>query len=126
MSDKCERWNVDFSKIYNKNIHAAICINLTLHVQIILFDLQDITTSPKFGVFTKIKHQLQTKIYTLYFSGAVCTLTVICMLQSWSVCAFQVAIADHNGILQVFGMKKGEPQVGIVLQIIYQTGVRNA
>lgn len=28
-------------------------------------------------------------------------------------CVFQVAIADHDGVITCFGMKKGEPVVGI-------------
>lgn len=30
----------------------------------------------------------------------------------------QVAVADHKGILQVFGIKKGEVQVGMYFQMI--------
>lgn len=41
-------------------------------------------------------------------------------IASWcliTISMFQVAIADHDGILTCFGMKKGEAVVGILIEL---------
>lgn len=38
---------------------------------------------------------------------------MICNVPQWRIFVLQVAIADHDGILTCFGMKKGEAVVGL-------------